>query len=389
MKRLSILALALAMQAGVAFADATPAPTRLDARLLTMSGNTCANPEIPRGAGMENFVGDSLLPNFAMGVYDALTAALDDAGRDKERVSVAVLNLSDGQPACFQVALRPDAWRSQMGREDAEGLRLSGLATTAQITDFPFLAEFYIRRRGSAIAIGASVLRYHEPIWRNFQSPANELVATFVISAPNQEKSQTVSVPLGGPTRREEGGYRLFDILNPGSPENSRAVRSSPQTPWFTTPFSSSAGAAPVGGGQAAPPQQNPVTITIQLRELKNGNPVAALLAGVLRDSRTAAAAEASPAARAQARAAEMTADVAAINAYGTALGAYHTARATYCANGAGGGAPTAQELQTRNPAPLWAAHQVLLEYAQRGIGSAPPFPMVDLGNPSTRVCTG
>lgn len=428
MLRLLVGILAVALPA-TSFAN-TP-PMRLDARLTTMAGDRCVNPNVPRAGtdGAESFTGDTLLPNIAMGVYDALTAALEEAGKDKERISATVLNLSGGQPRCFQVAMQPSEWRSSIMRRRSGDIQVQGVADLTQIENFPFFAEFYIRREGTAITIGASALRYYEPIWRNFQSPANEMVATFVISRPGETNTQTVSVALGGPTRRASNGYHLFQIPTDTTASLNAETRPTSETPWFTSPFiaapssrtpngqtpqvevrtggapgpratTSTATAAPprTNNDQAPPPETAthappsaasgalPATITIQLRELKDGNPVAALLAGALRNSRTAAAAQVSPSSRAQARAAELTADIGAINAYGNALGAYYTARATYCASDPGT-TPTLAQLRTRNPAQLWATHQVLLEYAQRGIGTPPTHPMVDPANPRVEVC--
>lgn len=440
MRHLLCIALIWAGAASQALAeDPPPPPTRIDPRLITLSGADCAHPGIPQPLdGRQSFGADVLGPAVAMEVYDALTAALDEAGRDKERVSTTVLNLSTGQPICFQVALRPEAWRSSMERNRVRANFFTPppvpdgqtpppvnelMTTDEQIRSFPFFAEFYIRRDGGAISVGVSTVRYREAIWRNFQSPANNIVATLVFSRPGDKDKQTLSVPLGGPTGREDIFYR-YDV--PAFPEveamqmqqvrqrqereaadlpttatnaqrdalaarhrqelvhlaqqqeaqrrlrmGGTLPRGAPQTAWFTSPFSQTQTAG-------EPPTAMPVSISIQLRELKDGNPVAAGAAGVLTAIRGGVQTSVSPTARAQAEATQRTAEIASITAYNTALTAYINAHNAYCATGA--------DLAALAPT-LYSTHVVLLQYVQAGMGQAPPYPMVDVYNPNRNPC--
>jgi hypothetical protein len=431
MKRALFTAALLLAAAPAAWADNKP-PTRIDPRLMTLAGTDCAHDGIPEPDQSEQSFGDaSVVPAVAMEVYDTLTAALVEAGKDKERVSTTALNLAEGQPVCFQVALQPEAWRSSMARDDANNILREhpvgdALLTREQALAFPFFAEFYVRRAGTSIAVGVSSVRYREPIWRNFQSPANNMIATLVFSRPGKTETQTVSIPLGGPTsRRDEDA--VYTYMVPSFPEvgeleeisalqaahddqlarvgdnaaraaerrslrqtqrvemqrlvqrlrggGAPSPRAAPQSLWFTSPFTTQDVVRP---GETTVSLPAPVTVTIELHELKDGNPLAAAAGDVLTAIRGGVQNEVSPTARATAAAAERTADIAAITAYGTALTNFVTAHTAYCS------ATTEAERRSRAPL-LFSTQSLLNQYAQTGVGEPSPYPLVDVFNANDR----
>ena len=387
--------------------SADPVP---DAELRTFGGGRC----LTEPAGSEENAGlfaSVILPQLVGAGVDALTAALEAAGRDRVVSRSSVLSLEYAL-RCAQiargVALPSRDWR--------RGRRV----TERALENAPFLLEFYFRqsRDGSSLLVTPTRLIYRETLERRQARSPRTLYATLTFTNQSNQNSSTVTVPLGTFTTRSEP-YLFDPMMRPWSPREISPLGAA-NTIWIPNPFRPAAEGSGAPAAVGRPPAEDragdeaddfdveppppaasaaatparapsraeqavpavyspgtpiaPLSITVAISETRPGSAVARFLANVLRGSRTGIVNAVDPAQREQARQTEQTAADQRETALITARQEYATAYQAYCYG------PAASRVGN---APALYAAQMKLIMALRPFNRPPPFSQVinpDLG---------
>jgi hypothetical protein len=379
--------------------DAVP-----DAELRTFGGGPCLTEPAGSDKNMAPLLA-TLLPQVVGAGIDALTSALDAAGRDR------IVNRSTVLPLEYAVRCVQIARGVSMPSRDFAGDSRSQAARSA-LEHAPFLIEFYFRqsRDGSALLVTPTRLSYRETLDGGSARRPRTLYATFNFSDRTGDHASTVTVPLGSFTTRDSP-YDFDPMMRPIQPGEISPLGAA-NSVWIPNPYSGQVTGAPAalpelppveeaskqGGGYEArrPPRAapapasvarrgrpaapspsvpavrivpanavyaagtaiSPLSVTVVISETRPGSAFARALAGILRGSRTGIVNLSDPAQRATARTTELAAANTQTTAFAGAYSKYAQAYQDYCgANSANrpGKAPALYEaqmalLQAANP---------------------------------------
>jgi hypothetical protein len=282
----------------------------------------------------------ALIRPVAGAAYDALTGALEAAGKDRETTTASVV-LLERPVECIQVmSTVPGEWAADPYRA-------------------PFLLELYLRTSldGRALAVIPTSLRYYaSPASGRAGGGARHLFATVTFQWPDPARAPvSVSVPLGhitpGPgaaVQFEPAGYLDADAQNPtGSPASVWIPNPLPPAPGAAPPRAgrnvaapadpyggvAAAGAASSSAGAAGPRADGaPLAVLVSIREVRPGNRVARILGTGLKGAREGVLDAVDPVKVAEARKTELATWKTNMSGYADALGGYHDKLASWCA---------------------------------------------------------
>jgi hypothetical protein len=399
---------------------ANPAPVP-DADLRTFGGGQC----LTEPAGSDRNLGGLaaiLLPQVVGAGLDALTNALDAAGRDR------ILNRSTVLPLeyavrCVQIS-RGVAMTSRRFMQEG-----NQAAAVAALERAPFLLELYFRqsRDGSALLVTPTRLTYSQTLDRRQTRSERTLYATITFAAQSGQNSTSVTVPLGSfSTRRDP--YFFDPMMRPLHPDLISPLGAA-NSVWIPNPFKVPGGAAAPSSGEAAsepaaqgnaptgnfavqqPPAPTqartrsrnargarpqapapvaneprsavfqagtpiaPLSVTVVISETRPGSAFARTLAAILRGSRTGIVNAVDPVQRAAAQVTARTEATTQTTAFVTARQGYADAYQAFC-NEADGS--SAQRLKAPG---LYAAQMKLLLAAEV---VHQPVPFTGLVSPET-----